>query len=101
MPMPRLSLASALEDPKHEQLKIPVKDKRKLFAQNTAASVQLGTSVPVTSNPAIQYRKEAYKIRKNLTKLVQEVNLIQQNKFVDNNKKSNAADASEETQHPT
>lgn len=98
--MPRISIGSALEAPKHEQLMIPAKDKRKAFAQNAAASVQLGTTQPVTSNPAIQYRKEAYKIRKNLTKLVQEVNLIQQNKFVDSNKKSNA-DATNETQHPT
>ena len=96
--MPRISIASALGDPKHEQLVIPAKDKRKAFGQNAGGSMQPSTIT--SSHSAIQYRKEAYKIRKNLTKLVQEVNLIQQNKFVDSNKKSNA-DTTNEAQHPT
>ena len=78
-------------------LNVPAKDKRKAFSVYPAGTQQLTTTQALTSNPANVYRKEAYAIRKNLTKLVQEVNLIQQNKYVESNKKSDAS----EGQHPT
>ena len=45
----------------------------------------------LTSEASARYRRDVGIIRTNLNKLVHEVNLIEENKFVDHSSKANAA----------